>query len=97
VALPDDEPNAFAILLNIIHGLLSKAQRKVDIHLFARIAVLVDKYQMQEVSLLFSDIWFDDLKQQLPTEYNDDIVPWLTLCWVFRKLEQFTQITKLAQ
>src|SRR3954466_2087820 len=45
IPLPDDNPAAFGILLWMIHGKFSQVQRKVDLKLLAKIAILVDKYQ----------------------------------------------------
>jgi hypothetical protein len=47
--LPDDDPAAFCILLDIIHGRNRKVPREIDMGLLAGITILVDKYQLQEV------------------------------------------------
>ena len=49
VPLPDDDPTAFTILLDIIHGRGSRVPRKLNLTLLTDIAVLVDKYRLHEV------------------------------------------------
>lgn len=96
ISLPEDDPKAFEVLLNIIHGKLSKVPRQIDIELFTSIIVLIDKYQFQEATSFFSDHWFDDLKSTIPDTMDQTVLPWLCVCWVLRKSEEFTAITKLA-
>ncbi|CZR60549.1 uncharacterized protein PAC_10445 [Phialocephala subalpina] len=47
--LPDDNPAAFQILLNIIHGHVRKVPDQVDLKTMTKLSVLVDKYQVHKV------------------------------------------------
>jgi hypothetical protein len=53
VPLPDDDPVAFEIILQILHHYISKIPFKVELPMLLRIAVLVDKYHMQETIGLY--------------------------------------------
>jgi len=55
LALGDDDPDAFEILLNIIHGLTRKVPRSVTLDMLTKLAVLINYYQMHEAVELFSD------------------------------------------
>jgi hypothetical protein len=96
--LPDDDPDAFVILLNIIHGHNRKVPRLVDLSLLIRIAILVDKYQMLERVEIFSDMWIDELqgsKNGIPKSLTPDVLSWLSISWVFNKADPFRQLTRI--
>ncbi|PGH27770.1 hypothetical protein AJ80_00558 [Polytolypa hystricis UAMH7299] len=96
VPLPEDDPDAFLILLNIIHGYFGRVPRTIDFQTFAQISILVDKYDMHEAGQLFSHFWFENLKPDIPKAYTDDIPAWICICWVFNKPEEFKHTTSLA-
>jgi hypothetical protein len=48
VPLPDDDPTAFQILLDIIHHRFRRVPKKLDLNTAMEIAILVDKYQVHE-------------------------------------------------
>lgn len=102
VSLPDDDPAAFAVLLNIVHGRTRKVPRTIDLELLAGISILVDKYQMHEVVEMYSDAWIEDLKAGTPTDYTPNetatmVMTWLGIAWVFRKAEQFKHLTLIVE
>jgi hypothetical protein len=80
--LPNDDPDAISILLDVIHG-HTKVPRKVDFELLIHISILVDKYQLQEVVEVFSDGWIQVLDQEVPASLTVDLIPWLYIFWVF--------------
>ncbi len=93
--LPDDDPDAFRILLDIVHGHNRKVPREVDLPLLTRIAILVDKYQMLERVEIFSDMWIDQLLRNkcLPKTLTPDLWSWLTISWIFKKAAPFKETT----
>jgi hypothetical protein len=97
VSLPDDDPDAFSIILNIIHGLTRKVPREVGLEMLTLIAVLVDKYQLQEVVEVFSDMWVARLKGGISMHYTAETMRWSCVSWVFGKPDEFTRVTKVAQ
>ncbi|KAH7350746.1 hypothetical protein BKA65DRAFT_549739 [Rhexocercosporidium sp. MPI-PUGE-AT-0058] len=70
VPLPDDDPRAMTILLNIVHGRNRRVPGKDSLRMLTSIAVLAEKYQMMEALEPFHDSWIDKLRPKLPTEYT---------------------------
>ncbi|TVY86226.1 hypothetical protein LAWI1_G007987, partial [Lachnellula willkommii] len=97
IALGDD-PDTFAILLNIIHGRTRQVPRQVSLDLLSKLAVLINYYAMLESVELFSDTWIENLKREgMPTEYNEHVLPWLFIFWVFEKGDDFRDMARLVQ
>ncbi|PQE28305.1 BTB POZ domain-containing protein [Rutstroemia sp. NJR-2017a WRK4] len=97
ISLPDDDPDAFAILLNTIHGRTRQVPRDVDLDLLSRISTLVDKYQLHEVVEIMSDRWIALLESDIPEEFTYDLQAWLSISWVFEKPRIFREVTKIAE
>ena len=97
IPLPEDDPDAFAIILDIVHGRNRKVPKEVNLDLMGKLAVLVDKYQMLEVVEMFSDIWIDGLRVNLPKNFTADAVPWLGIAWVFKKEVEFRHLTSIIE
>jgi hypothetical protein len=88
VPLPDDNPEAFLVLLHVIHGRNRLVPRQVSMELMTRISNLVDKYQMVEAVEAFSCSWIEDLKTGIPTLYStpeeqEAVHRWVGISWVF--------------
>lgn len=96
IPLPDDDPDAFLILLNIIHGRVRKVPLAIDVQMFAQIATLVDKYEVHEGAEMFTNFWFEHLKSSIPDRYTNDIPSWICICWVFNKAPEFKKVTQLV-
>lgn len=100
VPLPDDDPDAMIILLNIIHGLSSKVPRRVDLNMLTKLAVAVNHRHMHEAVGLWSDTWIENLKRDegLPSSYTPEILlSWLFIFWVFRKHEDFRNMSQILE
>ncbi|KAL2071714.1 hypothetical protein VTL71DRAFT_12949 [Oculimacula yallundae] len=102
IPLPDDDPEAMTILLDVVHGRNRMVPRKVTLKTLTAIAVLADKYQMVEVLEAFSNSWIKRLKPKLPTEYLEaedelSIFRWLKISWVFSKAKEFKAMTRLME
>ena len=95
ILLPDDDPQASIILLNIIHGRPKKVPRRIDLLLLQKLAILVDKYQMQEVVAVFSEIWIGILKDTIPKASTTDLLSWVCISWVFEDDPVFKRVTKV--
>lgn len=65
--------------------------------MLTELAVLVDKYDLLEATEMFLDSWFEDLQNNVPQEFNEDLLPWICISWVFKKQEIFERVTKTAQ
>lgn len=68
IPLPDEDDLAFAVLMDVIHGKSRKVPREVEFDFLVDLALLVDKYQMQEPVAVYSDAWVDALKDRLILE-----------------------------
>lgn len=91
--LLDDDPDAFPILLNIIHRHSRKVPRTIDMHLAAGITILVDKYQVQEVVEVYSALWIKHFEPDVPQNMRDNLIDWLCIFWVFEYADQFKRTT----
>ena len=62
IPLPDDDPDAMIILLNIIHGRTRQVPRSIGFGtmMLTELATLVDYYHIFEVVELFSDTWLQN-------------------------------------
>lgn len=96
IPLPEDDPDAFLILLNILHGRIRKVPLVVDLETLTQIATLVDKYDLMEPVQLFANFWFDNLKSTIPDSYTDDIPSWICISSMFDKEAEFESTTRLA-
>ncbi len=102
VPLPEDNPTAFEVVLNIIHGRNKLVPRVLSLELLTSVSLLVDKYQMAEAVECFSDTWIRALIGDLPQAYpsqtgSDKVLLWLHLSWVFENDEVFTKMTGLLE
>lgn len=93
----DDDCAALQILLNIIHGRTRRIPETINIQMFTMFVVLVDKYQAHEVVEFFTNIWFNKLKYGILHMLRDNLYPWLCICWVLRRKEEFRELTRIAQ
>lgn len=97
ISLPDDDPDAFAVLMCVVHGRTRSIPREVDLDLLSRISTLVDKYQLHEVVEIVSNRWISFLEAKLPEEFTDDLLPWLSISWVFEKPSIFKEVTRIVE
>ncbi|KAI9844826.1 MAG: hypothetical protein M1837_005244 [Sclerophora amabilis] len=96
IPLPDDDPSALLILLNIIHGYIRKVPQKVNFLMLTQLSVLIDKYELHEVAELISSQWVSELSKDMPCSFTDETLPWIFVSWVFQKRELFLEATKIA-
>ena len=95
--LPYDNPAAFLIILHLIHGQIRKVPRKIDLWMLTELAILVDKYELLESVEVLLDHWLQNLKSAIPLTFNNDLLPWICISWIFKKSEIFKNVTKIAQ
>lgn len=91
------DPEAFLLLLNIIHGRSGQVPRTIKLYNLANFAAVVDYYQCRETVQFFVDIWVDKLKESLPSGYSDDVMRWICVSWVFCRKDIFPIVTRVAQ
>ncbi|KAI9761623.1 MAG: hypothetical protein M1840_001739 [Geoglossum simile] len=95
IPLADDNPVAFMILLEIIHGCTRSIPRAITLDMLTEAAVLVDKYDCREVVEQYSDMWIYRLKGRMPLTL-ESALQWLCVSWVFRKSIEFKHATEIA-
>jgi hypothetical protein len=96
VPLPDDDPVAFAILMDIIHGKYG-VPRIVSLTMLGALALLVDKYQLQKAVSRYSGHWIDGVKRDIPQAICPDLFHWLSISWVFQAPEEFNHVTRILE
>lgn len=93
----DWDPEAFLIVLRILHGRNKQVPRKVSLDMLAKIAILEDYYTFGESLDVFTEIWVQELiKVSIPTVYCRDLVLWIWVAWLFDKDQQFKEATTTA-
>ncbi|KAH7378860.1 hypothetical protein BKA64DRAFT_240654 [Cadophora sp. MPI-SDFR-AT-0126] len=100
IPLPDEDPDAMIILLNIIHGPSSKVPRRVDLNMLSKLAIAVNHRHMHEAVGIWSDTWIENLKRDegLPSSYTPDaLLSWLFIFWVFRKADDFRNVSAILE
>jgi hypothetical protein len=97
ISLLDDNPDAFSILLSIIHGKIRNVPREVSLRTLSQISILVDKYELHEVAETFSDGWLNTLRPFVPRRLTENMSAWLNISWVFCQKEHFTVLTKIVE
>ncbi|KAI9730579.1 MAG: hypothetical protein M1834_005820 [Cirrosporium novae-zelandiae] len=106
IPLPDEDPNTFLLIMLILHGLNREVPRKISVTMLAKVATIVDKYELYEAVDTFLEIWLSKLKTVRPTMlsraalynlgFTDNIIPWLWISSVFKLDKDFQFIKKLA-
>lgn len=76
---------AFLILLDIFHARTSEVPRKLDLEVFASIAVLVDYYGCYKSIAFFAETWYQNLKEPIPQTVDRQLMLRLLLAWTFKK------------
>jgi hypothetical protein len=67
--------------------------------MLTHLSILIDKYQMLEAVQTFADCWIidDEITNSLPTSFaSSNLLPWLTISWVFNLPDKFKQLTKIS-
>lgn len=95
--LPGDNPAAMLVLSNLIHGKNRQVPLKVKFSMMTELAILVDKYELLEITEIFLDSWFRNLETNKSLGFSKDLLPWMCISWVFNKEDIFEHVTKLAQ
>lgn len=91
------DPDALLTILNIIHARANLVPRAVGLTMLAKLAQLVDYYEMRDAVSRDSERWIHDLeKTTLPTCYCQESVMWICISWVFAEVEILKKMTALA-
>ncbi|EXM13844.1 hypothetical protein V3481_012885 [Fusarium oxysporum f. sp. vasinfectum] len=96
VQASDWDPEAFNIILTIIHGYHRDVPKLVNLELLAKLAIIVDYYECHESIELYVDIWLENLKSEIPTVYGRDCILYMLISWVFTRSDIFQKMIRLA-
>ncbi|KAL2392775.1 hypothetical protein ABEF93_000347 [Exophiala dermatitidis] len=96
VPLPEDNPEAMMLILAIVHGFTRKVPRKVSRDMLLQIALLIDKYEIDETLELFTHMWFKNLKRKSDMEKASSLSDWIYISFVTRQEVTFNQLTTRA-
>ncbi|CAG8957478.1 hypothetical protein HYFRA_00011459 [Hymenoscyphus fraxineus] len=97
INLPEDNPTAFEILMNIIHAKNRSIPKKVTLQMLTELAILVDKYRMHESTGFLADMWIAELEDDIPHKMCEDLMLWMAITYVFRHEEHFEDVTATAR
>ncbi|TVY46829.1 hypothetical protein LOCC1_G003391 [Lachnellula occidentalis] len=99
ISLPEDDPVAFTILMNIIHHRSRAVPRKITLKSLVAVAILTDKYEFHQDVETYGEIWLKALK--LAVEVSDlsvyDVFSWLSVAWVFRRQASENHLSRLIK
>lgn len=90
------DPNAFLILLRIVHGHNRQVPGSVNIDTLGKLAILVDYYECHERVELFARHWIEALKGDIPVAYGKTAILWLAVSWVFMEKSIFKRMTEIV-
>lgn len=90
------DASALLIVLDIIHGHLVTVPKSVDLELLATIAAIVDYYDCHEITEPHIDAWIRQLQGDLPSLYGKQCMLWMSISWVFLRVDILREMTRLA-
>lgn len=97
VNIPETDPYALLIILDIIHCRGARVPRIVDFDKLIDLAVLTDYFQCHEALEPYPSIWLESLKGKVPSVHSNIIVKWIFVSWVFNYDAIFSRVTRTAQ
>lgn len=93
----DWDSEALAMVMNVIHGRWSLVPTTVALEMLAKIAVIIDYYDIREPLQLILSLWMKDFKaSSIPMSLGRELVLWILVSWVFKDQALFQQAIKVA-
>lgn len=96
IPLREDDPEALLILLHAIHCQFRQVPRKVDLKTLTQIAILVDKYELLEVTRFLVDHWLRGVDNTIPSKISDDFLSWICIAAIFRQEDTLQKLIGVA-
>ena len=90
------DPDAFVIVMNIIHGRNRSVPQKVDLEMLAKICVIIDDLQCHEATEMFARVWLMEFGGKTPSTYCRDLILWVFVASVLCELDIFRITTRTA-
>jgi len=96
---PEDDPTAMMVIIGILYGKEVDLPESVDFTLLEKIATLVDKHEWHALVNPYATHWFDKLAMSdgLSTTFDDKLLSWLWMAWVFELKDHFKSLSRIAQ
>ncbi|KAH7122733.1 hypothetical protein B0J11DRAFT_532172 [Dendryphion nanum] len=96
----DWDEEALLILLNVFHVRTRQVPTTVSLEMLAKIAVLVDYYELENAEVMERDIrvWIADVRRsvEFPSSYCRDLMLWICISRVFQMSVEFEKATAMA-
>lgn len=83
------DPDAFLIVLQIIHGQHRSVPRTVTMEQLRDIAIIVDYYQCHEAIEIFADFWVPGVQKDCQATSLEEALPYLFIASVFHAQDLF--------
>ncbi|KAF5253524.1 hypothetical protein FANTH_1595 [Fusarium anthophilum] len=96
ITASDWDPEAFNIVLTIMHGYNRDVPRSLSLEMLVKVAMIVNYYDCLESVELYTGIWLQALRPELPKVYGRDCILYLFISWVFSEPIIFQNMTQLA-
>ncbi|GIC87613.1 uncharacterized protein Aud_003998 [Aspergillus udagawae] len=87
---------AVLILLRILHCQHHKLPKRVSLELAAKIAILADYYECNDLVGFIRGAWITCLREELPSTYSRNLILWLWVAWYFNIPMKFKKATSIA-
>ncbi|KAF7886461.1 hypothetical protein EAF00_010564 [Botryotinia globosa] len=94
IPLPDDDVGAMITLVKVIHGRFKSVNKYPNLVLFAKLAILVDKYQCHESTEFAVKIWTANPRPVPWSRSWYNTACWLCVAWVFGLDDEFIKATE---
>ncbi|CEF79652.1 hypothetical protein SNK03_007492 [Fusarium graminearum] len=96
ITASDWDPEAFKIVLTIMHGYHRDVPKSLRFNLLVMIAMIVNYYDCLESVEVYTNVWLEGFETALPTVYGRDCILYLFVSWVFSRPIMFQRMTRLA-
>ncbi|EKJ72064.1 hypothetical protein FPSE_07754 [Fusarium pseudograminearum CS3096] len=96
ITASDWDPQAFYIVLSIMHGYHRDVPRSISFDLLVKVAMIANYYDCLESVEVYTDMWLKTFESELPEVYGRDCILYLFLSWVFSRPIMFQRMTQLA-
>ncbi|KAK1759115.1 hypothetical protein QBC47DRAFT_409896 [Echria macrotheca] len=91
------DSEALAVVMNVVHGRWNLVPREISVEMLAKLAVIVDYYDIHEPLQLILHMWMTPFSaSSIPTRIGRELVLWLLIAWVFKNDVLFLQAAKVA-
>lgn len=93
---PIFDPEAFEIVMKIIHGKTRLLPQKVTFEMLASISTIVDDLQCHDATWFIVKQWLSHIPQKIPNAICEDLARWILISFVFEDPVSFRLSTQRA-